>query len=145
MTEDFDDVSFVRPFLGRALGGGVVPDTTDTHDSYDDAIDTRAFLITGGRTQLRSDVELGFETMLSTQDRAAAQRPFEAGALVALCLEQTRSVAELSALMKIPIGSALVLASELIASGVLQAHQGRSDLGSDVDMLRRLIQGVRGL
>jgi hypothetical protein len=138
--DEFDDAPFMRPFLGRSLGAET---RSASPDLDDDAIDTRAFLITGGRA--RSEVDLSFETMLSVVDRNGAQRRFESGAMVSLCAEQVRSVAELSALMKIPIGSARVLASELVASGVLQAHQGRTDLGSDVDMLRRLIHGVRGL
>jgi hypothetical protein len=133
----------LRPFLGRSAPSA--PDVVGELAGDDDAFATRAFLITGGRTQSDSAVALEFETMLSVLEPSAAHRPFEVGALVRLCLERARSVAEVSALMKIPIGSARVLASELVGSGVLQAHQGRSDLGSDVDMLRRLIHGVRGL
>ena len=106
----------------------------------------RAYLITGGRTESAEALE--FETMLSVTALGRAERAglsFERARIAELCAESPQSVAELAAKLNIPITVARVLAADMVGSGWLDKHAGQSDLADDVDMLQRLIHGIRTL
>lgn len=105
-------------------------------------VGVRAYLMTGGR----ASAQLAYETMLA---RGSVQMPtdvrFERAAILEACKDQPISVAEISAYLHIPIGVVRVLASDLVAEGLLTAFSGPSDKSNDITLLTNLIAGVRAL
>ena len=136
----------IRSFLDH------LPSSVDALDpSHEDeqpitGSSVRAYLITGGRTEA---VEaLGFEVMLSVTPAGRHERKtlaFERSRIVELCNLEPKSVAELAAKLRIPITVVQVLAADMVSVGTLDQHAGQEDLADDVDMLQRLIHGIRSL
>ncbi len=103
----------------------------------------RPFVMTGGRTRAeRRDLRL--ETMLSA---------VPGGARVGLSSEQARllsvcrhpiSVAEASAELGIVVGVTIILAADLVVSGLLDVHQ-TDPVEIELDLLSRMIEKVRAL
>lgn len=136
----------VRPFLAR--GRDLVhPADPGSVDPWDPAIfGVRAYAITRGRS--RAVVHLEFETMLQATragSTSAASQRFERQAILQRCAGEPLSVAELSALLHVPIGVVRVVAADLVAEGLLQAYQPSEHVADDVFLLTRLIAGVRAL
>jgi hypothetical protein len=66
-------------------------------------------------------------------------------AINTLC-RQVRSVAEISALLRVPLGVARVLISDMAAEGLVQLHQPQLDAGKpDLNLLERVLSGLRRL
>ena len=126
----------MRAFLGSSRGGDAAMESPDESP-------VRAFLITNGRTS--SAVELAFESMLSAKSGPFPQLTFERAAIFELCSTGAQSLAELAARLRIPLGTARVLAADLIGEEVLEVHQPMVNPSADVALLRRLIHGVRAL
>ena len=62
-----------------------------------------------------------------------------------LC-RQVRSVAEISALLRIPLGVARVLVADMEAEGLVSVYQPQLDAGKpDVSLLERVLSGLRRL
>jgi hypothetical protein len=74
--------------------------------------------------------------MLTVEHRSVAQ----------LC-EQTRSVAEVAALLSIPLGVARVLLGDMAGMGLVKVHQTASTTGSgpDLALMERVLSGLRRL
>ena len=105
----------------------------------------RPFFLTGGRT--RTDQDIAFETIVTTTERGRAaitQLPFELADITRLAIEP-QSVAELSAAMRIPITVARILCGDLVAAGHLDRSMPAVAPADDVDLIKRLIHGVRSL
>ena len=114
-------------------------------DVIEDDLTVRPYFLTGGRT--RTDENIAFETMVVATDKgegALARLSFERSDIVRLSHEPT-SVAEISALLKIPITVARVLCGDLAAAGFLDRSQSTVAPTDDVDLIKRLIHGVRAL
>ncbi|OIV37643.1 hypothetical protein BIV57_09985 [Mangrovactinospora gilvigrisea] len=106
----------------------------------------RPYAMTGGRTRPR--YQLAIEALISTTDRAA-QAPGllpEHQRIVHLC-QQVKSVAEISALLSIPLGVARILVADLAEAGLVAIHQpGSTEAGQpDVTLLERVLSGLRKL
>ena len=133
----------VRPFLDRKQP--LKPLSPDSEPS-DAGSAVRAYAMTGGRSHI--SVHLEFETMLqATADgrEALTAVRFERADIVRQCQRDPQSVAELSALLRVPIGVVRVVASDLIAEGYLEAFHPSTDVADDVLLITRLIAGVRAL
>lgn len=106
----------------------------------------RPYAVTRGRTAARTDFAL--EALVSTTPRAWANgvRLFpEQQAICHLCMNLT-SVAEISALLHIPIGVTRVLVGDLAESGFVNVQQPGLVGGlPDVTLLERVLIGLRGL
>lgn len=132
---------FSRPFLPSKQGWS----TSASADSSKSDIGVRAYLITGGRADV-TERALAYETMLArTKKDASDSLQFERAAIVSLCTDGALSVAEISARLRLPIGVVRVLASDMVGEGFLAAHTGAPDKTRDVNLLTRLIHGVRAL
>ncbi|GAA3099151.1 hypothetical protein GCM10017600_13410 [Streptosporangium carneum] len=62
--------------------------------------------------------------------------------------QQVRSVAELSALLRMPLGVTRVLIADMAAEGLVQIHQPSLDAGTgkpDLNLLERVLSGLRRL
>ncbi len=104
----------------------------------------RPYVLTRGRT--RAQLDLSLETLVSTLDKVVPyQLPFDEAAVLDLCREQTRSVAEVAALRRVPIGVAKVLVADLAAAGLLAVHRTFAATGPDVALMERVLGGLRRL
>ena len=108
----------------------------------------RPYAMTGGRTRPR--YQLAIEALVSTTadpSRLQGQLP-EHQRICRLCLE-IKSVAEISALLSIPLGVARILVADLAEAGLVAIHQPGGDEAAggqpDVTLLERVLSGLRKL
>lgn len=106
----------------------------------------RPYTMTGGRTRPR--YELAVEALVSTTFPGRDFSSFlpELRAICELCRE-VRSVAEISALMRMPLGVVRVLISDLANDGVVHVHQTPGQEGGqpDLALLERVLSGLHRL
>lgn len=107
----------------------------------------RPYAWTGGRTSAEYDLRL--ETLVSLEENgiAVAMRDTttEQRSIVEMCANP-RSVAEVSALLSVPLGVARVLLSDLITMGVVAVHHNAAAPGGpDLTLLNRVLVGLRNL
>ncbi|MBB5959427.1 hypothetical protein FHS29_006048 [Saccharothrix tamanrassetensis] len=107
----------------------------------------RPYAWTGGRTS--SDYDLRLETLVSLEENGVAIAMRDNGperrSIVELCA-YPRSVAEVSALLSLPLGVVRVLLSDLITMGVLTMHQNAAAPGGpDLVLMERVLRGLRNL
>ena len=106
----------------------------------------RPYAVTGGRTAPR--MNLALETLVSTamtvhQDVSSLTPEYQA--IMALC-RQVRSVAEVSALLRMPLGVARILIADMATEGLVHVHQQQLDAGKpDQNLLERVLSGLRRL
>ncbi|WP_274562310.1 DUF742 domain-containing protein [Streptomyces spiramyceticus] len=108
----------------------------------------RPYAMTGGRTRPR--YQLAIEALVSTTadpSRLQGQLP-EHQRICHLCRE-IKSVAEISALLTIPLGVARILVADLAEAGLVAIHQPGGDESAggqpDVTLLERVLSGLRKL
>lgn len=107
----------------------------------------RAYAWTNGRTT--SDYPLSLETLVSTGRGYRGDDPrlrAEHHTIAALC-QQPHSVAEVAALLAIPLNVAKILLSDMAAHGDLQIHHNSSSDGllPDLAMMDRILEGLHRL
>ncbi len=105
----------------------------------------RPYAHTGGRT--RADHDLALEALISTSvdaDFGRVPATPHGRAIVELCL-RPRSVAEVAALLAVPLGVARVLLSDLATAGVVFVHPTAGGATPDVDFMHRVLVGLRRL
>jgi hypothetical protein len=107
----------------------------------------RPYTWTRGRT--KSGLDLAIETLVSTSQRGRDQiglLQVEHRSVAELC-EQTRSVAEVAALMSLPLGVARVLLGDMAGLGIVTVHQTASSAGNvpDLALMERVLSGLRRL
>ncbi|WP_371479423.1 DUF742 domain-containing protein [Kitasatospora sp. NBC_00315] len=128
------------------------PGRVEEYEDYEDDEDSgpliRPFAMTGGRTRPR--YELALEALVSASvdpQRMATLLP-EHQRICALCTE-VKSVAEVSALLSLPLGVARILVADLAEAGLVAIHQpasgGESGNQPDVTLLERVLSGLRNL
>ena len=105
--------------------------------------------MTGGRTRAR--YQLAIEALVSTTPRGRTGgfglMP-EHQRICHLCRE-VKSVAEVSALLSMPLGVARILVADLAEAGLVAIHQPGGDENNggapDVTLLERVLSGLRKL
>ena len=107
----------------------------------------RPYAWTRGRT--KSGLDLAIEALVSTSQRAKDQiglLQVEHRAVAELC-EQTRSVAEVAALLSIPLGVARVVLGDMAGLNLVTVHQTASSAGNEPDLalMERVLSGLRRL
>ncbi|WP_370944965.1 DUF742 domain-containing protein [Amycolatopsis sp. cg5] len=107
----------------------------------------RPYARTGGRT--RSDHDLAIETLISTSEKGqkyAGVGSVEHRAICDLCIE-TRSVAEIAAHLRLPLGVVKILVGDMSDAGLVHIHQTGITLGdrSSREFMERVLQGLRAL
>lgn len=115
-------------------------------NDYTPEADVRAYAITRGRSA--SSVALDFETMLSATPSGIGvveQLRFERASIVDAVLDEPASVVELSARLGLPLGVVRVVAADMVGESLLEAHRPVGNVADDVDLIRRLIEGIRAL
>ncbi len=102
----------------------------------------RPYALTGGRTARSA---LPPETVVASAvpeaRPAGTTHPPEAAEILALC-RPWRSVAELSAVLHLPLGVVRVLVEDLVDGGLVHLHQS-SPAGEDTDQLERALRELR--
>jgi len=128
-------------FLGADQGRGGGPAAHETGSLV------RPYTRTGGRT--RSDYDLAIEALVSTSDRGkapdAAVLP-EHRSICGLC-QDTRSVAEVAAHLRLPLGVARVLIGDMAGMGLVLIHQSGMVVGDrpSIEFMERVLSGLRRL
>jgi Protein of unknown function (DUF742) len=141
----YEEASLVRPFLSR-LSPAIEQPPPPAEGVAPEPAAVRSYAMTNGRS--RGTIHLEFEAMLQVTpaaNEAHIALSFERAAIVQLCRSEILSVAELSARLRVPIGVIRVVASDLIVEGLLEAFLPSLGVAEDVDLISRLIEGVRAL
>lgn len=151
---------FLAPFVGDRFGQGTPgppsppgpstgagnPAAAPVHESGHEG-EVRPYLLTGGRTRTRGDAVAMETVVLATglrPVRAAAAAGAERARIVQLAARPA-SAAELAAWLHLPLPVTLVLVSDLVAEGLLEATGVATGQSVDVLFLERLIAGVAAL
>ncbi|TDV56183.1 DUF742 domain-containing protein [Actinophytocola oryzae] len=121
-------------------GGWTAPDE-------EEPATVRAYTWTGGRTKSRRRLEI--ETLVSTSARAeeALESLRSEHQSVAVLCYQSRSVAEVGALMSLPLGVVRVLLDDMANLGLLDVHHNQVDSTAqpELPLLDRVLRGLRNL
>ncbi len=106
----------------------------------------RPYAVTRGRTQAR--YQLAIEALVSTNAQPGvhpARLTPEQRAICRLCVE-LKSVAEIAALLNIPLGVVRVLVADMAENGLVNVEQpGHAQGQPDITLLERVLVGLRGL
>ncbi|MGH3625177.1 MAG: DUF742 domain-containing protein [Sciscionella sp.] len=107
----------------------------------------RPYTRTGGRT--RPDYDLAIEALVSTSARGMRSDvtfPPEHQSICGLCTD-ARSVAEVAAHLRLPLGVARVLIGDLASLGLVMVHQSTAVVGDrpSREFLERVLSGLRRL
>jgi hypothetical protein len=145
---DWDSKEIPSVMAGMAAGmdGGMIGGADDG-DAHETGSMVRPYTKTGGRT--RSDYDLAIEALVSTSERGrspdAAVRP-EHRSICGLCLD-TRSVAEVAAHLRLPLGVARVLIGDMAGLGLVLIHQSGMVVGDrpSIEFMERVLSGLRRL
>lgn len=103
----------------------------------------RPYALTRGRTKPTREYPLEALVTVVPGPVPAPHSP-EDKAIHQICRE-SRSVAEIAALMKLPLGVVRVLVGDLVDRGMLQVHAATTDSAHDVQLLERVLRGLRKL
>ncbi len=118
-------------------------DEDEDEDDDDDVALVRPYSRTGGRT--RSAFDLALEALVSTCERAdLTYVDAEHVPIVELC-RQVRSVAEVAALARIPIGVVRILIADMAELGLVSVHRTAAPSGPPIAILERVLAGLRRL
>jgi hypothetical protein len=105
------------------------------------------YAVTGGRTAPRTALAMEALVSSATSMQLGPVYAREFRQISELC-RQIRSVAEISALLAIPLGVARILVADLAEAGMVAIHQpGSGEAGGqpDVTLLERVLSGLRKL
>jgi hypothetical protein len=124
---------------GRQSGTGAFP--TDEEGS---TRLVRPYTVTGGRTQPR--YKLAIEALVTAtvlEPRDLSVLAPECQAILQFCRDW-RSVAEISAVLRLPLGVARILVADMGADGLVRIQQRDESEGRpDLNLLERVLSGLR--
>ncbi|NKQ53081.1 DUF742 domain-containing protein [Amycolatopsis sp. K13G38] len=149
---------FAEPGQGTGLfepavssSGPMLPERPDYGGFDEETAVVRPYALTGGRTKASYALEL--ETLISVDDAVAARIDagmtvqFEHRSIMEEC-RKPRSVAELAAVLRVPIGVARVLISDAADAGLVTVHRtvsGNDDAEAHLMLMERVLSGLRRL
>jgi len=158
--EHFESADITQP-IARAvieeppsiLGTSFSPETAESVAAYiaelgtvaDESMLLRPYVRTGGRTHADIDLAIealviGVPTIRDPSEIAPQHRQVHA-----LCAEP-RSVAEIAAYSRVPIGSARVIIADMLGNGMLvQCSTESQDEAPSLDLMARVREGLRNL
>ena len=106
----------------------------------------RPYAVTGGRTRPRYQLQI--EAMVAASHYEARDLSVlspECQAILGFCRDW-RSVAEVSAVLRMPLGVARVLIADMAMEGLVRVHQIDHAQGRpDINLLERVLSGLRKL
>ncbi|MEV8632844.1 DUF742 domain-containing protein [Streptosporangium sp. NPDC051023] len=105
----------------------------------------RLYAVTGGRTAPATRLAMEALVSSATSSQLGLSYVREYRAISEIC-HQVRSVAEISALLGVPLGVARVLISDMESEGLVRVHHPRSSAGGpDLTTLERVLSGLHRL
>lgn len=139
---------FFEPAVSNS--GPAQPDPMDAVPPEDETAAVRPYALTGGRT--RASYALELETLVSVKESVAtrtdtATMQFEHRRIVEEC-RAPRSVAEIAALLRVPVGVARVLISDTADAGLITVHKtvsGSDNAEAHFMLMERVLSGLRRL
>lgn len=140
-----------EPPLVAADAGSGAEEATGEWDQRDEPEEqpavVRPYTRTGGRTHPVHD--LAVETLVVSTEAGrepSAVRSVEHIGIVRLCA-RTHSVAEVSALLQLPLGVARVLLADMVDEGLVEVHRNPTaeDGLPDLPLLERVLAGLQNL
>jgi hypothetical protein len=104
----------------------------------------RPYTVTGGRTEPRYKLPLeALVTSTVFEQRDLSVLAPECQAILQFCADW-RSVAEISAILRMPLGVARILVADMSADGLVRIHQRDDSEGRpDLNLLERVLSGLR--
>ncbi len=119
------------------LGGDELPE--DDEDYL-----VRPYTVTQGRTQPRYQLEIEAMVAAAHYDvRDLSLLSPECRAILEFCRDW-QSVAEISAVLKMPLGVARILVADMAVEGMVRIQQpNHAQGGPDVELLERVLSGLR--
>ncbi|WP_062508578.1 DUF742 domain-containing protein [Nocardia pseudobrasiliensis] len=112
------------------------PGQQEEHDDF-----VRPFVVTGGRTTPVID-GLRIETMVQAPPSALpAPLQLEQRAVVQLC-QQPHSIAEIGAALRVPVGVAKVIVSDLAAAGYVNVREAPELSIAAIERIRDLVRAL---
>jgi hypothetical protein len=142
------------PAPGQEPAGGQVPGPREPSwlDAGSNGIGNgpsslvRPYTVTGGRTKPRYQLQI--EAMVAASHYEARDLSVlspECQAILGFCRDW-RSVAEISAVLRMPLGVARVLIADMAMEGLVRVHQIDHEHGRpDLNLLERVLSGLRKL
>jgi Protein of unknown function (DUF742) len=140
------------PELGYVPGHAAAPHAPRSNDSGPRGIGdetaalVRPYAVTGGRTKPRYQLQI--EAMVAASHYEAHDLSVlspECQAILGFCRDW-RSVAEISAVLRMPLGVARVLIADMAMEGLVRVHQIDHAQGRpDINLLERVLSGLRKL
>ncbi len=112
-----------------------------------DALLVRPYTVTRGRTRTHR-AELEIEALVATTpgSRPGVTLNPEQQTIAHLCSGRFQSVAEISALLRLPLGVVRVLVGDLADQGLVELYQPAPPTGHpDLALLERVLDGLRKL
>lgn len=138
---------FFEPAVSNS--GPALPERPGPAPPDEETAAVRPYALTGGRT--RASYALELETLISTKEsvaaRAGANMQFEQRQIVEEC-RAPRSVAEIAALLRVPVGVARVLISDTADAGLITVHKtvsGSDNAEAHFMLMERVLSGLRRL
>jgi|ERR1022692_862862 hypothetical protein len=145
-----------EPVNGRDQAGALVPgglgglgalDMTAGFMAADEGSSlVRPYAVTGGRTKPRYQLQI--EAMVAASHYEARDLSVlspECQSILGFCRDW-RSVAEISAVLRMPLGVARVLIGDMAVEGLVRVHQADHAHGRpDLNLLERVLSGLRKL
>lgn len=135
-----DDHRVQRSCLSEPIVDEWATDSSDEPEGF--RLAARPYTWTRGRT--RPVAYLAVETLVSTSDEGldvSAICSAEHAAIAELCAD-IRSVAEVAALLTLPLGVARVLLADMIDTGLVRVHRNSEGV-PDLVMLERVLAGLQ--
>ncbi len=115
----------------------------------------RPYAVTRGRTKPRLNIAIEALVETTVRGRGAESRTTSAigrehQIIANLCDGRLQSLAEISARMQLPLGTARVLIADMAADGLLAVYEptsfdGESDDSLGTELLERVLSGLRRL
>lgn len=147
ISQPMSPISQPMPSISGSMPA--IPDEADEQapEGYDSGSLVRPYARTRGRT--RTDYDLAIETLVTTSERGRAQATQarqEHRSISDLCVE-ARSVAEVSAHLRLPLGVVRVLIGDMAGDGLVLIHDSGLVVGDQPSMefLERVLSGLRRL
>ena len=140
------DDDLIRPFTGRAPEGEQVSGANG-EDDYEVAPTAlvRPYYLTGGRTRTHRPVAIeALVTLSELGQRLLPTLRLERLAIANACLRPT-SVAEIAARTSLHLGVVRVLMADMAAEELVTTSDAPVGVADDIDLITRLIHGVRAL
>ncbi|MCO5989619.1 DUF742 domain-containing protein [Actinoallomurus spadix] len=105
----------------------------------------RPYVITGGRTHAGRELAIEALTLTTEKGRALAHMLVSEQAAICRMCETPISIAEVSALLAVPLGVARVLIADMSHEGLVSVITPRQQDGHPIEVLQKVLEGLRRL